>query len=109
MVSSRFVREVEGKQLLRHEQCEVEVSASGDSLQAASNGVFQLMRKQMFKEYKQPIVRMEAREIYFDEVDCEERTERFLFLFWPRTKKTYRVRARIVVNVDYLDIIEEDQ
>lgn len=103
------MHELEGRQLLMHERCEVEVTVSGDSLQSASNNVFQMMRKQMFKEFKQPIVRMEAQEIFFDEVTCEERTERFLFLFWPRVKRTYRVKARIVVNVDYLDIVEEDQ
>lgn len=66
------------------------------------------MRKQIFQEISYPIVQMEAKEVYFDEVQVQKETERFMFLFMPREKMTFTITARIVVRVKYLKITKED-
>ena len=51
---------------------------------------------------------MEAKEVYFDEVQVQKETERFMFLFMPREKMTFTITARIVVRVKYLKITKKD-
>lgn len=97
-----------GRQLLECERRAVTVAAAGDSMDDVVGKLFQRMRTQVFEETGCPVIRLEAQEVWFDEVTCKEREERFLFLFWPRTKRTYRVTARIVVDVDYLKIGKEE-
>lgn len=72
------------------------------------SNLFQLMRKQIFQEISYPIVQMAAKEVYFDEVQVQKETERFMFLFMPREKMTFTITARIVVRVKYLKITKED-
>lgn len=84
------------------------VSAKGESLEDLTGKLFQKMRKQIFAEIGKPIIQMEATEVYFDQVETEETTEHFMLFFWPRTKKTYEVTARIVVHVKYLNINERN-
>lgn len=98
-----------GHQLLLTEKREVTIYASGDSIQDVSNRVFQKLRKQIFEEVKKPIIRLEAEEVYFEDVACTEKTERFLFIFWPRTRRSYQVTAKVVVTIDYLDLKEGEQ
>lgn len=93
-------------QLLKESLHTTVIKASGQSLQDVTGMVFQLMRRQIFAEVGHPIIQLEAEEVYFDKVVKSERTERFLFLFWPRTRVTYEVTARVVVRVKYLAVEE---
>lgn len=93
-------------QLLEEMEHTMTVSARGESLRDLTGKLFQKMRKQIFQEISQPIIHMEAKAVYFDQVDVEETTEHFMLFFWPRQKKTYEVTARIVVDVKYLNINE---
>lgn len=93
-------------QLLREMRHEVTVKMRGASLKEVTGMIFQTMRKQLFREIEQPIIQMEAQEVYFEQVDVHTTTERFMFLFWPREKKEYTVTARIVVKVKYLELEE---
>lgn len=108
MGSRTPVRKFEGKQLLRHAKREIVVRSSGETLKEAANNAFQSMRKQIFQEFTDPIVRLEASEVVFEDVAVDERTERFFFIFWPRTKRTFYITSRININIDYLDITEEE-
>lgn len=96
------------KQLLKEMNHELVVTASGDSLKDVTGKLFQSMRKQIFMDIQQPIIQMEAEEVFFQKVEAKTMTEHFLFVFWPREKTTYTVIARIVVKVKYLDVVEED-
>ena len=69
------------------------LTMTGGSLENAVGNLFQLM---------------EAKEVYFDEVQVQKETERFMFLFMPREKMTFTITARIVVRVKYLKITKED-
>lgn len=46
--------------------------------------------------------------MYFQEVQVQKETERFMFLFMPREKKYFTITAKIVVKVKYLNITKED-
>lgn len=95
-----------GIQLLEEMEHTITVKAKGNSLSDMVNNAFQIMRKQIFQEIDKPIIQMEAKEVYFDELEKEETEEHFMLFFWPRTKTSYEVTARIVVSVKYLNINE---
>lgn len=99
---------MQNRQLLEETTHEIVVKAYGNSMEDVVGKLFQIMRKQIFKEFDKPIIQMEAQEVYFESVDVKKTTEKFMFLFWPREKAEYTVTARIVVNVKYLDITKED-
>ena len=80
-----------GKQLLEEMDHEMILTMTGGSLENAVGNLFQLMRKQIFQEISYPIVQMEAKEVYFDEVQVQKETERFMFLFMPREKMTFTI------------------
>lgn len=100
------VEDAMGIQLLEEMEHAVTVKANGASLKEMVNNAFQLMRKQIFQEIDKPIVQMEAKEVYFDDLEKEETQEHFMLFFWPRTKTSYEASVRIVVNVKYLNINE---
>lgn len=96
------------KQLLQEIEHEIVITMKGETLKDVTAKIFQAMRKQIFQDIKKPIIHLEAEEVYFEKIDIEKKTERFMLLFWPREKTNYTVTAKIVVKVKYLDIIEED-
>lgn len=100
------VADVSDVQLLEETERVVTVKARGESLKDMANTAFQLMRKRIFKEFEKPIVQMEAKKVYFDELEREETEEHFMLFFWPRTKTCYEADVRIVVSIKYLNINE---
>lgn len=96
------------KQLLEEKVHEMTIAMTGSSLENAVANIFQVMRKQIFEEIPYPIIHMEASEVYFQEVQVQKETERFMFLFMPREKKYFTITAKIVVKVKYLNITKED-
>lgn len=96
------------RQLLAEKDHEMVITMSGDSLENAVGNLFQVMRKQIFEQIGHPIIHMEAKEVYFQDVKVKKETERFLFLFMPREKQYFTITAKIVVTVKYLNITKED-
>lgn len=99
---------MQNKQLLKEVRHETTVTAYGTDLNSVTGRIFQLLRKQIFSEIGKPIIQMESEEVYFENIAAERRTERFMFLFWPREKVSYTITARIVVKIKYLDIEKGD-
>ena len=97
-----------GKQLLEEMDHEMILTMTGGSLENAVGNLFQLMRKQIFQEISYPIGKMEAKEMYFDELQVQKETVRIMFVFMPRKKISVTITARIVVRVKYLKITKED-
>ena len=95
-----------GAQLLEEMEHTITVKARGNSLKDMVNTAFQIMRKRIFQEIDKPIIQLEAKEFYFDELEKEETEEHFMLFFWPRTKTSYEANVRIVVSVKYLNINE---
>ncbi len=97
-----------GRQLLEEMSHEMTITMTGDSLTNAVGNLFQVMRKQVFEDIKYPIIQMESSEVYFEDIQLTHKTERFLFLFWPRKKTYFTITARIIVKIKYLNITKED-
>ena len=95
-----------GAQLLEEMEHTITVKARGTSLKDMVHTAFQIMRKRIFQEIDKPIIQLEAKEVYFDELEKEETEEHFMLFFWPRTKTSYEANVRIVVSVKYLNINE---
>ena len=95
-----------GAQLLEEMEHTITVKARGNSLKDMVNTAFQIMRKRIIQEIDKPIIQLEAKEVYFDELEKEETEEHFMLFFWPRTKTSYEANVRIVVSVKYLNINE---
>lgn len=95
-----------GAQLLEEMEHTITVKACGNSLKDMVNTAFQIMGKRIFQEIDKPIIQLEAKEVYFDELEKEETEEHFMLFFWPRTKTSYEANVRIVVSVKYLNINE---
>ena len=95
-----------GAQLLGEMEHTITVKARGNSLKDMVNTAFQIMRKRIFQEIDKPIIQLEAKGVYFDELEKEETEEHFMLFFWPRTKTSYEANVRIVVSVKYLNINE---
>lgn len=51
---------------------------------------------------------METTAVFFEDVQVQRETEKFLFFFMPREKMYFTITARIVVKVKYLNITKED-
>ncbi len=100
--------DLKNRQLLKETAHEMVITAGGRSLEEAVGNIFQTMRKQIFKEFDRPIIHMEAKEVYFDEVTVKKEIEKFLFFFMPREKFYYVIKTRVVVDVKYLDVTKED-
>lgn len=95
------------RQLLEEKSHEMTIRMTGNSLENAVANLFQVMRKQIFEEIPYPIVQLEASEVYFQEVQVQRQTERFMFLFMPREKVYFTITAKLVVRVKYLNITKE--
>ncbi len=95
------------EQLLKEMSHTVTVTMSGEGMTDTVGKIFNMMRKQVFQEIKQPIISMEATEVYFDQVEMTEKKEAFLFIFMPRVRKYYTITARIVLKVNVLEIKED--
>ena len=86
-----MLQQYEGVQLLQEMKHEIVVTARGESLQETISKLFQIMRKQIFQEIKQPIIQMEAEEVYFEDIMEQTRTEHFMFFFWPKERTSYAI------------------
>ena len=100
--------ELKNRQLLKEIDYEIETMSVGASLDEAVGGLFRAMRSKLLKEFGKPVILMQAKEVYFIETDVKKETERFMFLFWPREKTQYKIKAKIIVTVKYLDVAKED-
>lgn len=95
-------------QLLKQIDYEIIVTGHGDSLTNAINMCFLNMRNNIFKEFKKTIIHLEATQIYFEKIDTKKTKEYFMLFFWPREKINYNITAKIIVNIKFLNISEED-
>lgn len=95
-------------QVLQEEQRTLMIEVNGTGFEDTVGKLFQAMRKKAFVEVGKPIVQMNAKEVYFEDVKLTEKKEKFLFFFMPRTKELYTIKARIVVEVKYINYKKEE-
>ncbi len=97
------------EQLLKRAEKTLEVTAKDEKYVNAISKLFTQMRELVYRELEgRPLISLRATEIYFDDVQVQKYMERFLFFFWPRERQNYTIKARIMVEMDYLDLKKED-
>lgn len=72
---------------------------STKSKEDAINNAFQNLRTEIAKNDNELIIYMKPIAVSVKDLQVEEYTERFLFLFWPRKKE--RVNLNLTVTVEY--------
>lgn len=95
-------------QVLKDQQVELVYEVSGATFEDAVAKMFKNMRNEVFKQIPYPIIQMEAKEVFFDDVQRKKRIEKLLFLFMPKEKIEYKIKSRVVVNVKYIQYDEEN-
>lgn len=97
------------EQLLKTERKTFDVEGKGDKYVAAVGELFTHLRSAVFDYLdEKPLVNMKAEEVSYTDVKVKEWTEHFLFIFWPRKRKEFDIKAKITVVIDYIDKKEEE-
>lgn len=92
------------RQLLKETTITLEVNGSGDTLEDATSDIFKKITRNVYKEIGLPVIQMETKEVYFDEISKQESKS----LLPGRKHSKLDVSARIIVSVKYLDIEKEE-
>lgn len=82
----------------------VNVSGTGENKAAAFSDALNHVQKEILKQSSDIILRIEPNDVTI--ISAEERTytERFLFFFLPRKRKTYHVKLSVHVAVMKIDL-----
>ena len=105
MVNSELI----GKELLKSREVEIVTEAEAASIQEAFSDVFKTIHKQIYSEIGLPIIQMETTSVVLEEVGNVEPSNSLLkkFSVDPKSKDKFRVKAKVTLNIKYLDIKEE--
>ena len=93
------------RQLLAETTVELQVSGKGRTLFEASADIFRKIHKQIYHELDVPIIQMETKEVYFEEIKSATPIKRVMNL---NQKNEVTVSAKVILTVKYLDIKEEE-
>ena len=86
---------------------EIQVSGSGDTSAQALENAFKDLRVQASKLVQGSIISMNAESVSVVSKEKKAKTEKFLYLFFPRESITWVLHLNITVEVKYINI-EED-
>ncbi|SCY79017.1 DUF4312 family protein [Alkaliphilus peptidifermentans] len=95
---------MENKQLMKTIHKEFIFEATGKSKEEFFGNVFSMLRKKVYTDIEGVILHMEPVEVYVLNEKEETYTERFLWLFMPRTKGKYTGKVRLVVIIKYIEM-----
>lgn len=84
---------------IRQETKVVTVEGKGDSKKAAFAAALGSVQKQVLKGNDDVLLRIEPVDVEITKAKEIIETERFMFLFFPREKKTYEVTLKVTVNI----------
>ena len=99
-----------GKELLKSKEVEIFTEVKASSLKEAFSDVFKTIHKQIYSEVELPIIQMETVSVVLEEVGKVESSDSLLqkISFDPKSKEKFRVKVKVILNIKYLDIKEED-
>lgn len=92
-----------GNQCMKTIEKDFILSATANSKEEAFSKIFVILRRRIYQEISGVIIHMEPKEVYLLEDNIEKYTEKFLWLFMPREKAKYTIKAKIVVEIKYID------
>lgn len=84
------------------------LQASGETQEEALNQILTLMRRQVMQERNGPILYMAPLRLEVTRRSVQTRTERFLWVLFPRVRKQYTLEAQIEVEVRWLRFLLPD-
>lgn len=91
-------------QCMETSQKDIVIQASGNSKTEAFNNIFTILRRQIYKEVDGLIIHMEPMNVFILDESVKKYTERFLWLFMPREKAEYTIKAKIIVLIKYIKL-----
>lgn len=92
------------KQCMQTVKKEITITGHGKSKSEAFSNVFSQLRNRIYKEVDGLIIQMEPEEVYLVDTNEKKYTEKFLWIFMPRERCYYEIKAKIVVLVKYVTI-----
>ncbi|MCH4887917.1 DUF4312 family protein [Acidaminobacter sp. JC074] len=93
---------MEKKELLQTVEKTLVITASGKTKDETLTKAIGILRKKVYGEVKGQILKMDPLSIVIDSEETQKFTEKFLFLFAPRDKETYKVTYSIKVKINYV-------
>lgn len=81
----------------------IEVSGKGEMKDKAIEEAFKKMRKQVGKDFTEPIVAIRTADVLLTEVKKNEKEEAFLIFFMKRKRITWNITVKIKIEIDYVD------
>lgn len=85
----------------------VDVSGSGETSAQALESAFKDLRVQASKQITGSIISMNAQEVHVTSKETKSKTEKFLYLLFPREILSWVLHLKITVEIKYINI-EED-
>ena len=88
--------------------CEVvrtSLSGMGDTTEQALNQILVKLRRQVLQRIRGTVLFMAPVHVEVTRLDIQSYTERFLWLFWPRTRHRVEMEVQIDVEVRWLEIL----
>jgi len=92
------------KQSMRTVEREFIISATGKSREEVYGSIFSKLRKVVYDEIKGVVLHMEPLEVYTLEEKEKKFSEKFLWLFMPRTRYEYYMNLKIIVLIKFIPI-----
>lgn len=89
-------------------EIKVQVSGQGKTKNEAFSSALNQIQKTILKQHDQLILRIEPVDIEVLKSEYNEKTERFLFLFFPRVKTNYFVSLEVTVDVTLFSLEDVD-
>lgn len=93
---------MEKKELLQTVERSISITASGKTKDETLTKAIGILRKKIYGEVKGQILKMEPLSIVIEKEENHQFTEKFLFLFAPRDKTTFKVTYNIKVKISFV-------
>ncbi|PKF49783.1 DUF4312 family protein [Enterovibrio nigricans] len=87
---------------------EVIVSGKGETRQQAFAAAFSQIQPTLLKENQKILLRIEPEDVNVLEAEEKVTRDKFLFFFFPKERRQYRVKLEVTVNLTYIDVEQVD-
>ena len=93
---------MDSKELLQTIEKTISVTADGKTKDETLSKAISILRKKVYGEVKGQILKMDPLSIIIANEERSHITEKFLFLFAPREKQTFKITYSIKVRISYV-------
>lgn len=90
--------------ILQQKEQIVIVDGKGEDKKAAFANALNSIQKQILKESSNVLLRIEPKNVEVLVATEKKEIERFLFIFFPRERKSYSVQLKVTVDISFLPI-----